>query len=182
MGGVDKPLLRLRGRPVLDHILRGLRPQVGRIALNANGSPERFAAWDIPVLPDPVRDAWPDRPGPLAGILAAMVWASPFASHVLSWPGDTPYPPADLVVQLMRAAAGSEAVVCAASAGRRHPTIAVWPVKLADALRATLTQGAFRVSAFADRYGCQVVAWNAEPDPFFNLNTPADLADAERRG
>lgn len=72
MGGGDKVLLELQGKPLLGHVIERLRPQVGAIAISANGDPARFAGFGLRVLPDEM----PDHPGPLAGILAGMDWAA----------------------------------------------------------------------------------------------------------
>ena len=72
MGGGDKPLKLLGGRPLLDHVLARITPQVAAVALNANGDPARFAGYGLPVIADPL----PDHPGPLAGILAGLEWAA----------------------------------------------------------------------------------------------------------
>ncbi len=176
MAGADKPLLRLGDRPVLAHVLERLRPQVGPIALSANGDPARFAEWGLTVLPD----LSPDRLGPLAGVLVGMLWARPFASHVLSWPGDTPYPPVDLVARLAAATAAAGGVTCATSGGRVHPVVALWPVVVAERLRDRLRGGRGGVAEFARSVGLSVVAWADDPDPFTNLNTPADLHAAQR--
>src|ERR1700730_11950641 len=123
MGGGDKPLLMLAGRPLLDHALDRVRPQSHAMVLNANGDPTRFAPWGLPV----VADTLPDFPGPLAGILAAMRWTTalhPATEYLLSVPGDTPFLPQDLGARL--AAARLEAgtpIACAASEGRVHPVI-----------------------------------------------------------
>ena len=175
MGGVDKPLLSLAGRTILDHLLERLRPQAIPIALSANGDPLRFEDLGLLVLPDP----WPGQPGPLAGVLAGMLWARNFASHVLSCPGDTPFLPADLTAQLSRAAA--EGPACAASAGRVHPTVALWPVALAEELAGHLRGGRYRVVEFAEAAGAVFVEWPGCPDPFFNINTPHDLRLAAER-
>ena len=126
MGGGDKPLRLLGGRPLLDHVLDRIRPQVRAVALNANGDPARFAAWGLPVLPDPL----PGNPGPLAGVLAGMRWAASVgAAYVLSVPTDTPFLPSDLVERLdaARRLAGVP-IACAASGGPTHPVVALWPV------------------------------------------------------
>lgn len=177
MGGGDKPLVRLAGRPLIAHVLERLAPQVSALVVNANGAPGRFAAFGLPVVPDGV----PDHPGPLAGVLAGLEWAvahRPDVGAVLSVPGDAPFLPADLVSRL--AAAGAPAF--AASAGQSHPTVALWPVALAPALRAALVEeGLRKVGAFAARHGAIRVEWPVGPvDPFFNANTPDDLATAAR--
>ncbi len=181
MGGGDKALQRLRRRPLLDHVLDRVRPQVGAVALNANGDPARFAGFGVPVLADPL----PGNPGPLAGILAGMRWARrahPGATMLLSVPTDTPLLPADLVARLRQAKAGQGgAIVCAASQGRLHPVIALWPVALAEALAEALDAGVRAVADFAAPHGLAVAAFEpAGADPFFNVNAPADLAVAAR--
>ncbi|MFC6792107.1 molybdenum cofactor guanylyltransferase MobA [Methylobacterium komagatae] len=179
MGGVDKTLLPLGGRPILARITERLRPQCGAgLALSANGDPARFSdAFDGPVLPDPV----PDLPGPLAGILAGLEHGAglPGVTHVLSVPGDAPFLPEDLVPRLA-ASLGPAPVAVAASGGRSHYTAALWSVALRDDLRAWLAAGERRVGAFIARHGASVVDWPVAPvDPFLNLNAPEDFACAE---
>ena len=101
----------------------------------------------------------------------------------VSAPSDCPFLPRDLVERLHRARrdAGA-ALACAASGGRRHPVIALWPVTLREDLRRAITQeGARKVGAWSARYTPAVAEWPAAPvDPFFNVNTPEDAAEAER--
>ncbi|GAB4259591.1 MAG: molybdenum cofactor guanylyltransferase MobA [Pararhodobacter sp.] len=179
LGGGDKGLLALGGRSVLDHVIARLAPQVAALALNANGDPARFAPLGLPVLPD-LTD---DRPGPLAGILAAMLWAAGRGdAQVLTVAGDTPFLPVDLVVRL--AAAGPFAMAESpdeAGAMRAHPTIALWPVALADTLAESLARGEHKVGRWAQEHGARRVPFTERPDPFFNINTPADLHSAQAR-
>ncbi len=178
MGGGDKALRPLAGRPLLDHVIARVRPQVAALALSANGDGTRFAAWDLPVLPDTL----PGHPGPLAGILAGMRWAAALGfADLLSVPTDTPFLPADLAARLdaARRAAGTP-LACAASGGRRHPVVALWPVALADALEASLRGGARRIGAWMAPHGVALADYAGAPDPFFNANTPEELAEAAR--
>lgn len=120
MGGGDKPLRLLAGRPMLDHVLERLRPQVAALALSANGDGARFAAWGLPVLADPL----PDFPGPLAGILAGMEWvAAQGGQWMVSAPGDSPLLPGDYVASLWaaRRAAGGHWPVPRAAARPTRP-------------------------------------------------------------
>ena len=183
MGGGDKCLLPVGGRPILAHVIARLAPQVGMLALNANGAPARFAAFGLPVLPDSVGDF----PGPLAGVLAGMDWAARGGAELLvTAAADTPFFPEMLVAEL-RAAARAEglplamAVTRNASGGTdRHPTFGLWPVALREELRATLAAGQRRVVAFTEPRGCaRAVFPQAVPDPFFNVNAPEDLAAAD---
>lgn len=180
MGFVDKALLRLRGRPLLDHVLDRVRPQVRAIALSANGDPRRFARYGVPVLADPV----PDTPGPLAGILAGMRWVQrvyPGTDLLLSVPTDTPLLPVDLVLRLDAARTHATPIACAHSNGQRHPVVALWPVALADDLAAALANGVRGVDAFASRHGVADVAFQVgQVDPFLNVNDREGLTAASR--
>ena len=182
MGGGDKSLQLLGGRPLLAHVLERLAPQAGAIAISANGDPARFAGFGRPVLPDTIAG----QPGPLAGLLAGMEWAARHgATHMLSMPTDTPFFPADFGARLATSKF-TDVPVLAATAGRVHPAIGLWPVALAARLDAFLRDGTtYRVSAFA--YACNAVAVAfpmmplaaASLDPFSNVNSPTDLAQAE---
>lgn len=171
MGGGDKGLLPLGGRSLLAHVIERVGPQCAGLALNANGDPGRFAGLGLEVLPDPV----PGHPGPLAGILAAMIWAEgQGAAEVLTVPGDTPFLPLDLVARLRAAGAPS---VAADAALRRHPVCGLWPVAGRAALTEALAGGLRKVGVWAE--GAAVVAFEGAPEPFFNVNRPEDLARAE---
>ncbi len=173
MGGGDKTLLPLAGRPILAHVAERLRPQVDRLALNANGPAGRFAAFGLPVLADAV----PGHLGPLAGVLAAMDWAAGLgAEAVVTAPGDAPFLPPDLVARL-RHGAGPRPVVAAGPA-RWHPTFGLWPVALRGDLRAALASGTRRVTDWARSHDCAVVPFPDEA-AFLNVNEPGDLARAE---
>jgi molybdopterin-guanine dinucleotide biosynthesis protein A len=187
MGGGDKPLRLLGGRPVIAHLLDRLRPQATALAISANGDPARFDQFDLPVIADTA----PGHAGPLAGILAGIEWAAARlrdVSHVVSVPADTPFVPRDLVARLAAAAAGTgSGMAIAASGGRTHPPIALWPLALRDELARFLHEGDERkVSAFAMRHAPAICSFDAvriggrDVDPFFNINTPADMEEAER--
>jgi molybdopterin-guanine dinucleotide biosynthesis protein A len=174
MGGGDKCLLSLAGQPLLAHVIARLRPQVGALALNANGDAARFAAFDLPVLADDAADF----AGPLAGILAGLDWAHSFkAAAVLTVPGDTPFMPRDLMARLTKKGAPA----LARSGGRVHRVAGLWPVGLRADLRKALRQeGLRKVEDWTRRLNPALVDFEAEPvDPFFNINTPEDLARAE---
>ncbi|MCR0980585.1 molybdenum cofactor guanylyltransferase MobA [Roseomonas populi] len=173
MGGGDKTLLPLGGQPMLSVLMERLRPQAAAFAISANGDPSRFAAVapGVPVLADPL----PGFPGPLAGVLAGMDHAASLGlDMVLTVPGDTPLVPMDLAARLHAAASP---IACAASAGRMHPPVALWPAGLRDDLRAAMATGEGKVSRWAARHGCMPVEWPG--DPFLNANAPEDLAALE---
>lgn len=178
MGGGDKSRLVVGGRSVLARTVATIAPQVAALALNANGDLARFADLALPVLPD----AMPGHPGPLAGILAGLDWAQEQgAAWLLSVPGDCPFLPHDLINRLhqARAAAGTR-YACAASGGWTHPVIGLWPVDCREALRTALEAGQRKIDAFTAQGGAAQAEWPiAAFDPFMNLNTPEDLADAD---
>ena len=186
MGGGDKPLGLLGGRPVLAHLLDRLGAQTAALAISVNGDPARFGQFGLPVIADTL----PGHPGPLAGILARMEWAAglPGIGHIVSVPADTPFVPADLVARLQDAAAkAASGLAIAASGGRTHPPIALWPLALHDGLATFLTEEKERkVSVFAMRHDPAVCPFGPvriggrDVDPFFNINTPADMEEAER--
>lgn len=183
MGGRDKAMVRLAGRPLLDHVLERLSPQVARVALNANGDPARFAGYGLPVRADTVGGFC----GPLAGVLAGLDWAAETgADSIVTAAADTPFFPDDLVARLRAAAAGMAHPLALAAtpdpAGdlRAHPTFGLWPVALREDLRAALQGGLRKVVLWTRAHGAATAVFpSATPDPFFNVNTPEDLALAE---
>ncbi|RME18380.1 MAG: molybdenum cofactor guanylyltransferase MobA [Alphaproteobacteria bacterium] len=176
MGGGDKGLLELAGAPILAHVIARLAPQVSRLALNANGAPERFSGFGLPVLSDPI----PGQPGPLAGILAGLDWAASLGARaIVTAAADSPFFPHDLAARLI-AGAGPGSFALAATREGLQPTFGLWPVALRDDLRAAIEGGARRVGEWALLQGAARVPFpEGKPDPFFNINTPEDLARAE---
>jgi molybdopterin-guanine dinucleotide biosynthesis protein A len=178
MGGKDKALIRLAGKTLLDHVASRLALQARTIVLNANGEPSRFAAFGLPVIADGISG----HAGPLAGILAGLEWAAAEdASEMVSVAIDTPFLPRDLVKQLKSARCGHD-IACAASGGRVHPVIGLWPTRLADDLRQALTtENLHKVDAWTARHRLAIAEWPIDAyDPFFNINRPQDLIEAER--
>jgi molybdenum cofactor guanylyltransferase len=177
-------LLDVAGRPLLAHVIARLTPQVGTCVINANGDPARFAPFGLPVCPDTVLG----HVGPLAGVLAGMRWSkaqAPDATHIATVSTDAPFVPDDLVLRLKAALVKTGAFIALArSGGELHPVIGLWPVALADDLEASLQAGLRKVLAWTDRHGTTAVDFefvalgDRVVDPFFNANTPDDLAQA----
>lgn len=181
MGGGDKALLAIGGETILDRVLARLKPQCTGVILNANGDPARFARFGLPVVADDI----PDFAGPLAGILAGLEWAAANASAewVVSVPGDCPFVPRDLAARLHAARVKEDKpLACAKSGDWRHPVAGLWPVALrADLRRALIDEGLHKIEVWTARHGVALAEWSEKPvDPFFNVNRPEDLAEAER--
>lgn len=181
MGGGDKGLLPLAGARLIDRVIARLSAQCAPLALNANGDPGRFAGLGLTVLPDSL----PDHPGPLAGVLAGLDWAAALGlPAIVTVAADTPFFPPDLAARLA-AAAGPAGLALAASPDaegqvQRHPTFGLWPTALRDDLRTALEGGLRKIVRWTDAHGAGTALFSADPfDPFFNVNTPADLAVAE---
>lgn len=182
MEGRGKPLLQVGGQSLIERVAAVARAQCETVALNLHdAAPETvapFAALNLLVVPD----AAPGWLGPLAGVLGGLDFAAahcPGAEFVLSLPCDCPFLPGDLAARLLDAA--GKGIACAGSGGRAHPVVALWPLGLrADLRRAVLEKETRAVGQFQRDYDRKVVEWPAAPrDPFFNVNSPDDLARAE---
>lgn len=184
MGGGDKCLRDLAGKPMLEHVIERLAPQVGAMVINANGDPARFVSFGLDVVPDTVGGF----AGPLAGVLAGMRWsasAAPEAQWIVTVSTDAPFLPLDLTHRLRSAISDApRTIALAASGGNVHPVIGLWPVALADDLEEQLQAGVRKVLHWTDRHASVVVDFpflrfhGRMIDPFFNANTPEELDEA----
>jgi len=171
----------IAGRTILDHVIERLAPQCTSLILNANGDPARFDAWGLPVVPDDV----PDFAGPLAGVLAALDWTAlhhPAIEWVVSVAGDCPFLPRDLVMRMQAERAQMQAELAVAASGdQSHPVVGLWKVSLREALRhALVVEECRKIDRWTARYKLVTTQWPVTPvDPFFNANTPDDVAEAE---
>lgn len=207
--GREKALIELRGKPVIGRIIARVGPQVGRLAINANGDAGRYAGFGLPVIPDKV-----EAGTPLSGLHAALAWAeAEECEAVLTVPSDSPFLPHDLVARLM-----GEGAAVAVSGGQAHYLTGLWPTGLLPTLEDALSSrrhsresgnsacfgareksgapasagvtdqegvtpanGTIRVQDWAALCSARRIEWPSRPyDPFFNINTPDELAQAER--
>lgn len=173
--GAEKALSMVAGKPILQHIVDRIAPQVDALALNANGDPARFASIGLPVI----ADLRTDIGTPLAGLHAGLHWTvSQGFDAMLSLPSDCPFLPRDLAARLGAARLPS----IASSGGERHVLTGLWPSTLLPVLEAALGEGGvFRVKDWAALAQARFVEWPVIPfDPFFNVNKPEELAEANR--
>lgn len=173
--GREKAFEMIRGKTILDRVIARLGSQVARIVLNANGGHARFQTFGL----ETVSDSKPVET-PLAGLHAALhVGHSEGFDKVLTVPSDTPFIPCDLAYRL--SSSGQTAAIAAAG-GQQHYLTGLWSTELLALLERELSQPQLpSLQIWARLCNAAIVEWQAEPyDPFFNVNTPEDLAQAER--
>lgn len=189
MGCGHKGLLGIAGKPMIQHVAERLGPQVRELAISVHGEGAEFTRFGRPLI----ADASSGQHGPLAGVLAGMMWtceAHPEARWIATASCDAPFCPADYVSVLLSAAfeppADPMRIAIAASNGRTHFAFGVWPVALSADLSAYLASGGRRMRDWIRRHGHVRREFAPDEceghgvDPFFNVNTPEDLAVASR--
>jgi molybdenum cofactor guanylyltransferase len=179
MDGANKALLMLGDRPFVSHVATRLRTQLDVVAINANRDLHAFleSEFHLPIAPDGIGG----NHGPLDGILGAMLFAEMLGcTHALTVSVDTPFIPLNLVEKFV--STNSDEIIVAKSNGRIHGTCGLWPVALAPRLKTFILSGnSLKVLTFLNQTGFQSVNFEGvAPDPFFNINTPDDLAAAQR--
>jgi molybdopterin-guanine dinucleotide biosynthesis protein A len=174
MGGGDKCLLPVQGKPLIAHILERLAPQTRDVLINTNSDPGPFLKFGLPILPDAIAGFQ----GPLAGLLTGMLWSRrrhPHQAYMLSVAGDVPFLPRDLVARLHASLTGGQAdIAIAAGPDGGHPTIGLWPVDLAERLEHDLMETNIRsMLDWSSTFHVARTPFSA--DVLVNINTPAEL-------
>ena len=176
MGGVDKGLQPLQGRPLMQHVIDRLRPQVGSVLINANQNLALYAEFGCPVVPDRVGGF----AGPLAGLDAGLHATD--ASFIVTVPCDSPFLPDDLVTRLASARSAIDADVAVARTGSQpHPVFALVCTRVRSHLADFLARGERKIDYWYASLNVVEVAFDDEADAFANINTRAELAQHERR-
>ncbi len=168
MGGQDKGWVHWRGRPLVEHVLERLQPQVSTVILSANRNVERYRGLGFPVVEDD-HARHGSFAGPLAGMLAGLEQAE--TAWVAFVPCDAPCLPQDLVARLLAVASSGPAVapVLVVSAGRRQPVFCLLPRALAPRLATALSAGERRPAVFLESVGAREVLFDDEAG-FANIN------------
>ena len=174
MGGEDKGWVALAGRPLIDHVLARLRPQVDEVLINANRSQARYQA-----LAPVIRDDNNDYLGPLAGMQAGLAAAR--HDWVLFVPCDGPALPLDLMSRFRAALTQDTELVVAHDGDWLQPVVALLHKSLLPSLTAALAEGERKIDIWFARHHMAVVSFADQPDAFINLNSPAELAAYEAR-
>lgn len=175
MGGRDKGLLPLAGRPLVAHVIERIRPQVGDIVISANRSREAYRRFGYPLVSDPM----PDRPGPLAGLLGGL--SATDAPWVLTVPCDTPRLPPDLAHRMISATVETDAPLCTVRAGSRiQAAFMLVAHRLESDLRAYLESGGRRVQSWQAQHRHAFADYPEAGGAFDNINTPEQLRHLEK--
>lgn len=168
MGGNDKGLVLLNGKPLIENVLLKLKPQIDSIYINANRNLVAYESY-APV----VTDRMPDFQGPLAGIHAAL--QNSRSDWVGFTPCDTPNLPEDLVLRLTKRLDPDVDVYVAHDGQHAQPVFSVWNRKSVDQLTKFLSAGDRKIKLLLDRCNTVFVDFSDCPDSFINLNTPEEL-------
>ena len=171
MGGADKGLAMLAGRPFVEHVIAALKPQVGALMISANRNLEGYRAYGYPV----VSDDFGGFQGPLAGICAAMgAVSTPYMAVV---PCDSPHLSAELASRLYRTLSRERADLAVACDGRRlHPVFCLMKTSLRGSLHDFLSGGGRKIDRWFERVATASCDFSDQPETFANLNTPEEVA------
>ncbi len=174
MGGGDKGLVELCGKPLIEHALAALSPQVDTLIINANRNRERYAAYGYPV----VADGRHGFQGPLAGMLSCLEAAQ--TEFLVTVPCDSPLLPDALVARLFRQLSAGQADISVAHNGARmQPVFALMSTSLAPSMQAFLDRGERKIDRWFEQHRLAITDFSDQPDCFRNANTPAELAQME---
>ncbi len=174
MGGRDKGLVEIAGRPMIEYVLEILRPQVGATMINANRNAEFYTRYGEPVI----ADALTGFNGPLAGMASAMRAAE--TPMIVTVPCDSPFVPADLVTRLAAAKQDANAEIAVADNGERmQPVFALLDKALLDSLEGYLARGERKIDRWFAEHRCTSVDFSDRPETFINVNTPEEVARVE---
>lgn len=170
MGGADKGLMALQGKPLLTYVIDTLTPQVGTLMINANRNLDQYKALGYPIIQDTVSG----QPGPLAGIASALLAAK--TDHVLVVPCDSPYLPHDLAARLATALTQEHAEVAVAHDGTRiQPVVALLQRDLAEDILQSIYRGHNKTERWMTSRRLAVADFSDKPLAFKNINTPDDM-------
>lgn len=175
MGRIDKGLITIDGRPLIEYVIAAVTPQVSRVIINANRNREIYEGYGYPVI----ADGYADFQGPLAGMSSCM--AAVDTDYILTVPCDSPFIPPDLASRLFRRLRRGRADICVASNGRRiQPVFALIKVKLLHSLLEFLERGERRIDKWYSEQHTVSEDFSDAKQTFVNINTPEKLSMVEK--
>ena len=176
MGDRDKGLVELAGRPLIEHIIERIAPQVGHIIINANRNLDEYRRYGHPV----VTDAADEFAGPLAGMAASLHYGR--TPRLLTVPCDTPLLPHDLAVRLHTALQAQHADLAVVHDGQRlHPVFCLLCDRLINSLDRFLIAGGRKIDLWFEETKTAHADFSDEADCFDNINTAEKLSAVEQR-
>ncbi|MGB5224777.1 MAG: molybdenum cofactor guanylyltransferase MobA [Arenicellales bacterium] len=177
LGGQDKGLMDLDGKPLIEHILELVTPQVSAVIINANRNQQVYADLGHPVISDNMAD----YQGPLAGFAVALAACN--TDYIMTLPCDGPYVPVDLVSRLSAAMKDNDAELAVAYDGQRmQPVYALIPSSLLGSLQEFLDAGDRKIDLWYARHNTALADFSDVIDTFFNINTEDDLSKFDKSG
>jgi molybdenum cofactor guanylyltransferase len=176
MGGQDKGLITLNGRPLIEYVLAALTPQVGQVLINANRNHATYAQYGHPVI----KDDFDGYCGPLAGMASCLRAAT--TPVMVTAPCDSPFVPGDLVPRLYQKLQQDNAEISVAHNGERlQPVFTMMRNTVLDSLLDFLRKGERKIDKWFELHKVSVVDFSGQPDTFLNINTRDDLVQVEAR-
>ena len=176
MDGVDKGLITLNDRVLIDYIITALRPQAGKLIINANRNQTQYGIYGLPVIADMLGGYL----GPLAGMATGM--HSTDKPYIVTVPCDSPFIPDTLVETLYHSLHMSDADISVAHDGERmQPVFALIKRELLPSLLAFLDEGGRKVDTWFCQHRLAIADFSRSPDTFLNLNSPEDRLSLEDR-
>ena len=178
MNGIDKALMEINEKTLLSIAINKATQQTKYIVLNSNRDPSIFKNYNITVIKDTISN----HPGPLAGVLSGIEWFyknNKKIKWVVSLPVDSPFFPNNLIKKLYETVVKSKKLIgVSSSKGRHHPVFSIWHISLMQPLQEALNNNIRKIDLFTKSYNPATVDFSSSVDPFFNINTPEDLKNA----
>lgn len=172
MGNIDKHSVSFGGKTLIKHISERFLPQVNNLIINANNK-DQFEGYKV--VPD-----WESSLGPISGIYASLNYAREKGfQKIVTIPCDTPFIPTDFVVRLLQLQ--DNPCVVASSGGQLHPVLALWDISIINDVKASIEKEEYKLMNLIKKLNYVECEWTEKRDPFFNINTPADIKIAETR-
>jgi len=170
MGGNDKGLIKVAGKPLIEHVINGLRPQVGSLIINSNRNLDSYQVYGIPMVVDSISGYH----GPLIGMASCLCVVD--RDYMVTVPCDSPNLPPDLVPRLYNGLIREQAEISVAHDGEYiQPVFALMKTTLLDSLLGFLDRGERKISCWYDQHKLAIVDFSDNPEAFININTPADI-------
>ena len=178
MNGIDKALMEINEQTLLSIAIKKATQQTKYIVLNSNRDPSIFKNYSIKVIKDNISN----HPGPLAGVLTGIEWFyknNKKIKWVVSVPVDSPFFPNNIIKKLYETVVKSKKLIGVSSSnGRNHPVFSIWHISLMQPLQEALNNNIRKIDLFTKSYNPATVDFSSSVDPFFNINTPEDLKNA----